>query len=327
MTHEPAPLRLGVTFHSFTAEFVAYVWSFEDLMVNATQLGGGVEIVGPVHHRGFPHVPPEFVATFRSSVKRNGLTPTCYGSYADPFMLWDRELTDDELVEYTIPQIEGAARCGFPIVRLQHFAADIVERVLPIAERHGVKLGYELHAPLELESARTQALVEQIRRLQTDHLGLIPDASIFAREVSPHHTAQGLEAGLSETDRDAVIALWAGGQPRDAGIDYVQRLNAGPDAEGWAARTWGGYGRSDPANLREIADLIMHVHAKFYALADGEEPTLRYRELVHALIDCGYTGWISSEYEGPPSDSFAMVVGQQEMIRRYEREYLAAPRA
>jgi sugar phosphate isomerase/epimerase len=323
MTDEGS-LKLGVTFHSFTSEYTSYVWSFEDLMEHAAKLGGGVEIVGPAHHRGFPHVPDEFEAAFTSSVVRHRLTPTSYGSYADPFLRWDRELNEDELVQYTLPQIRGAARLGFPIVRLQHYAAEIVERVLPTAEDLGVVLAYELHTPLDLNSERTQFLVAQIERIGSPHLGLIPDAGLFARSVSAHQLRAGLASGLTQDVVDEVVALWR----REAAIEEAEAMLEERDAPTasaeWAHGVWGGYGHSDPADLAEIAALIVHVHAKFYSMQDGDEPDLRYRDLVFALLDIGYEGWISSEYEGPPADSFQCVWDQQRMIRRYVHEYNAA---
>ena len=95
-----SPFRAGVTFHSFAKEYLAFQWSFEDMMQMASELGGGVEIVGPSHHRGFPEVTDEFESSFKSALERYQLTPTCYGSYADPFMLPDRNLTPDELVDH-----------------------------------------------------------------------------------------------------------------------------------------------------------------------------------------------------------------------------------
>lgn len=318
----PETLKFGVTFHSFTSEFISYVWSFEDLMFNARALGGGVEIVGPVHHRKFPEVPDEFVTAFRNSLERNELTATCYGSYADPFMRWDRALSEAELVEYTIPQIVGAAKLGFPIVRLQHFASPIAERVLPLAERLGVTLAYELHAPLDIHSERTQELIEQIRRVGSERLALIPDAGIFARTISPVHAAHGLDAGLEESDRDTLISMWEQGRAFEDAEAFIGELDVDRRAVEWASHIWGSHGRSDPAEMREIADLIVHVHAKFYSLTDeDEEPALRYPEFVRALVDIGYKGWISSEYEGPPADSFEMVVRQQRMMRRHESEH------
>jgi sugar phosphate isomerase/epimerase len=315
------PLNLGVTFHSFTSEWVSYVWSFEDLMYNAAQLGGGVEIVGPAHHRDFPHVPDEFVATFTSSVRRNGLTPTSYGSYADPFMRWDRDLTADELVAYTLPQLHGAARLGFPIVRLQNFAAEVVERLLPTAEKLGIRMGYELHVPLDLDSERTRFLVEQINRIDSPYLGLIPDAGIFARSVTQARLAHGEALGLSTAQVAEVVDLWRSRGTREQSEELIARFKVSPQATEWAERIWGSFGHSDPADLKHIFRHVIHVHGKFYSMRDGDEPDIRFRDLVFALLDNGYQGWISSEYEGEPADSFALVAEHQAMLRRYAAEY------
>lgn len=320
----PATLNLGVTMHSFTAEWVSYVWSFEDLMYNVAQLGGGVEIVGPAHHRDFPRVPDEFVATFTSSVRRNGLTPTSYGSYADPFMRWDRDLTADELVAYTLPQLHGAARLGFPIVRLQNFAAEVVERLLPTAEKLGIRLGYELHVPLDLDSERTRFLVEQIDRIDSPALGLIPDAGIFARSVTQSRLARGEAAGLSAGQVAEVVDLWRSRGTREEGEQLVGRFGGSPQAVEWAEGIWGSFGHSDPADLKHIFRHVMHVHGKFYSMRDGDEPDIRFRDLVFALLENGYQGWISSEYEGEPADSFALVAEHQAMLRRYAAEYEAS---
>jgi len=323
MTTAPS-LQLGVTFHSFTAEWTSYVWSFEDMMANAAQLGGGVEIVGPAHHRGFPRVPEEFVAAFRSSAERHGLTPTSYGSYADEFILFDRGQTADELVEYTIPQLHGAAALGFPVVRLQHNVAEVVERILPTAERLGLRMGYELHAPLDIGSERGSFLIEQVQRIDSPYLGIIPDAGIFARSIRADLLEEGRHAaGLNDAQLQQISALW---ECEGSRADMEALAQTFPDPEraiDWALHIWGSHGHSDPADLGPIFRHVIHVHGKFYSIVDGDEPNLRYRDLVWALLDNGYTGWISSEYEGEPTDSFQVVAAQQAMIRRYEAEYVA----
>jgi sugar phosphate isomerase/epimerase len=206
-------------------------------------------------------------------------------------------------------------------VRLQHFAAEIVERILPTAERVGVKLGYELHVPLDLESERTHELLTQIRRLSSAHLGLIPDAGIFGRSVSKFRIAAGRAIGLTDEQVSQVVELWEQGASLDAAEELVAPFGAGQRAAEWAHGIWGSYGHSDPADLDEIFAHVIHVHGKFYSMENGDEPDLRYRDLVFALLDLGYEGWLSSEYEGPPADSFSMVAQHQDMIARYVREY------
>jgi sugar phosphate isomerase/epimerase len=153
---EKQGLKLGVTLHSFTPEYITYKWSLEDMLQLVSVLGGGVEIVGPAHQRGYPYLTNEFERIFKSSVERWGLTPTSYGTYADPFMLKDRDLNADEMVDYMVPQLKSAAQLGFSIARLQYFSYTVIERLLPWAEKLNLKMGYELHVPLMIKSEKTQ---------------------------------------------------------------------------------------------------------------------------------------------------------------------------
>jgi len=66
--------------------------------------------------------------------------------------------------------LKGAAKLGFPVVRLQYFASVAAERLIPYAEKLNLKMGYELHAPLMIEAPLTQELLEQINRLGSDRL-------------------------------------------------------------------------------------------------------------------------------------------------------------
>lgn len=314
--------KIGVTFHSFTNEYVTYVYSFEDLMELASYLGGGVEIVGPAHHRGFPEVTDEFERVFKSALERYGLTPTCYGSYQDPFMLPDRDLTPDEIYEYTLPQLRGAARLGFPVVRLQYYAYPIADRLVPVAEKLNLKLGYELHSPLMIESPTVQKLIAQIQGLGSEHLGLIPDCGIFAHSISQHHLGMAKQMGVHDSVINEVQQLWKAKATVEAALERVAELGGNQAALSWTEMVWGSFGFSEPSALVSIKDYIVHVHAKFYSIVEGEEPNLRYQEVVKALIDIGYTGWVSSEYEGPPTDSFEIVRKHQEMLRRYVNMFL-----
>ena len=317
------PFHIGVSFHSFTNEYCSFAWSFEDMMQHATQLGSGIEIVGPAHHRGFPEVTDEFERIFKSSVERNQLIPTSYGSYADPFMLPDRDLTSDELVAYTLLQLKGASKLGFPVVRLQHFASSIAEHLLPYAEKYHIKMGYELHVPLMIESPRTQELLAQIKRLSSEYLGLIPDAGIFARSISKRHLQEGREAGVSEPILQEALKLWAKKTPLEQALMDLKALGADKRTETWVGGAiWDTFGYSDPVALAEIMPYIVHFHGKFFSIENGDEPDLRYEEIVNALLENGYSGWVNSEYEGDGLDSFALVQEHQAMLKRYTTKYL-----
>jgi len=317
--------KLGVAFHSFTEEYCSCAWSFEDLMELTAYLGRGVEIVGPAHQRGFPHLTNDFERLFKSAVERFELVPTCYGSYADPFMLPDRNLSEDELVAYTLPQIDAAGRLGFPIVRLQYFVYPVIERLLPLAEKLGVKLGYELHAPLTLEAERTRRLVEQVKDLRSPCLGIIPDCGIFGRSIPEFRIRAARARGVAPELLEQALACWKAGM--EVGEARKRLLADGlPDKQFDVLEPfWGCVGQSDPRKLIEVMPHIIHLHGKFFSIVDGDEPDLLYEEVVTALLDGGYRGWMSSEFEGArdETNSFLVLQEHQHMIRRYIDDYRA----
>jgi sugar phosphate isomerase/epimerase len=313
--------RVGVTLHSFTNEYCSFKWSFEDMMQKASLLGRGVEIVGPAHHRGFPEVTYEFERVFKSSVERNGLTPTSYGSYADPFMLPGRDLTEDELVAYTIPQLKGAAKLGFPVVRLQYFVHPVIERLLPYAEKYDLKMGYELHTPLMIEAPLTQQLIAQVRRISSPHLGLIPDAGIFTRSIPKFRIEGARRAGVSDPLLKRAVELWTAKTPLPEAREQLKAHGADDRTFSTMEIFWGSFGHSDPASLASVMPYVIHTHGKFFSIVNGDEPDVRYEEYVKALILGGYRGWMSSEYEGPDTDSFAVVKAHQAMVRGYIAKY------
>lgn len=320
MTKKPA-FKVGVSFHSFTSEYLTYVYSFEDLMEMTADLGGGVEIVGPSHHRGFPEVTDEFERAFKSSVDRYGLTPVCYGSYADPFMLPDRNLNPDELYEYTVLQLKGAAKLGFPIVRLQYFASVVADRLIPVAEKLDIRMGYELHTPLEIESSTSQELIAQLERISSDRLGLIPDCGIFGRSISQHHIGAGRRLGVTDELLAKGQDLWNRRLTYDQAAEAFGALGATMAGLQWLEMVWGSFGHSEPARLADIKPYIMHFHGKFFSIVDGDEPDLRYEEVVKALLELGYEGWMTTEYEGGPTDTFAVCKAHQDMVKRYIAQY------
>jgi hypothetical protein len=325
MMSEKGQFKLGVSFHSFTDAYCSFKWSFEDMMQLAAHVGGGVEIVGPAHQRGFPFLTDEFERIFKSSVDRYGLTPTSYGSYADPFMLKDRDLSEDELVEYTIPQMESAKQLGFEVVRLQYFTHSVIERILPHAERLKIKVAYELHVPLMIESKETQMLLKQIKRLSSPWLGLIPDTGIFAHSIPKYRLEIAKKDGVSDEIISRAVEMWNARVTLNDALPEFHRLGLRAENLTTLELIWGSYGQSEPEALKEVLPYTFHFHGKFFGMENGIEPNLRFEEVVKMLVEEAYSGWISSEYEGPGGvDTFDLVRQQQAMIEGFRKKYTPA---
>jgi sugar phosphate isomerase/epimerase len=323
MTAKPG-LKLGISLHSFTSEYITYKWSLEDMFQLASVLGGGLEIVGPAHQRGYPYLTDEYERLFKSSIERWGLTPTSYGTYADPFMLKDRDLNADELVDYMVPQLKSAARLGFSIARLQYFSYPVIERLLPWAEKLNLKMGYELHVPLMIKSEMTRGLIEQVERINSPYLGLIPDTGIFTNSIPEFCLASLRAAGVSEELVQRAIVLWTSRTPNHAALEELLKLGLRKQNIGTIERVWGSFGWSEPEELKDILPRVIHMHGKFFSMKDGVEPNVRFEEVTKVLVESGYDGWWSSEFEGPDGvDTFELVRQQQAMIRRFAAKYAA----
>jgi hypothetical protein len=63
------------------------------------------------------------------------------------------------------------------------------------------------------------------------------------------------------------------------------------------------------------------MHVKFCEMQNGDEPNIRFEEVVKVLVEADYSGWISSEHEGSPGETFQLVRQQQAMVRRYAESY------
>jgi sugar phosphate isomerase/epimerase len=84
----------------------------------------------------------------------------------------------------------------------------------------------------------------------------------------------------------------------------------------------------DPADLVDLLPYVVHVHAKFWDMTDDlTDPHVPYDAVVKALVDGGYAGSLSSEYEGARDLYLAsdMVRRQQAMLRRLVPTQAAVP--
>jgi hypothetical protein len=323
--------RLGVTLYSFTRDFHAGRYTFEDLVVKAAELGmgPGLEVIGFQSFRGFPRMTDELETRFLRLVDEHGWELSCLDGNVDVAVRADRLLDEDELVEYLEAQVEAADRLGFPVLRIQNAATPrVVERLLPLAERLDVKLGMEIHAPETVRSPWVLALRELYDRLDSPYLGFIPDFGASTRGISPSVFDTFRAQGVSPELLDEIAARWdeLGTREFEAHeeignfIALAHSYGAGDHAVNLAVFAVGIHGHQDPRAWAEILPDVVHVHGKFFDIGDdGREPVVPIEELLDVLVEGGYTGYISSEYEGwhwnTGADAFEMVAREQAMCR------------
>lgn len=326
----------GVTLYSFTRAFHGREYDLEGLIrkVAAEGYGPGLEIIGFSSFRGFPTIDDAYAGWFRDLVAETGLVTTSLAVNADIGIHRDRLLNQDELLEYMRRQIQAAAKLGFPIARVQiSITPDSMEALAPIAEEHGVTLALEVHADQYASHPRILALRDRYEKVGSPFLGFTMDWGATVSGFAPSLVEAYRRRGASEELLGKVVALWdefyEQGPPADQ-ADHGQRFgrfialaaqNGRPDLGiDFGINGTGLFGPARVDDWLEIIPWIKHVHGKFFGIDEnGEEPSVPVRDLIRLLVENGYSGAISSEYEGWHwnywQSPFDIIAGEQAVQR------------
>jgi hypothetical protein len=319
--------RTGSTLYAFTNEFLTRTHSFDALLeeIAARGIGPHLEVIGFQSFRGFPMVGEAEAEAFRAKVAELGLKPSCLGINADQEIRRGRISSMEDLVAYHEPQMRVAAQLGFPVVRYQYGAGpEVIRRLAPLAEDLGLKLGLELHAPQHASHPDVLAYREMYAQVNSPALGWIPDFSATTRQVPPTYLEHLRGRGVP----DAVIALaleyWSavGETPvRMAGFrDKAEALGYSQLQYGPLMLIFPMFGRADPLSWNELMDDVVHIHGKFFGFdAEGREEAIDYETILPLFKRAGYTGTMSSEWEGhmySTASAFDLVEQHQAMVRR-----------
>jgi sugar phosphate isomerase/epimerase len=291
-------VRFGTTLFSFTNEWLSRRWTLEHMLARVAELGlgPGLELVGFQTFRGYPALDAEAALDFRRQLDRHGLEPAAIAGYVDWARRADRMLTADEAVELLGAQVVAARALGFPVVRLHTgIPADVIERVLPIAEHAEIVLATEVQGPQSPEHPDVAAVLECHERLDSPSLGLLLDFSVAMTELPRAFAAALRRLGATAAHVDAIRRLWEAGAPPYAALELDLPAAARTEAISGLVR----FGRQDPRGWLPLVPRVVHAHAKFWELdAAGGEPTVRNAELLAVLDEGGYDGFVSSEWGG-----------------------------
>jgi sugar phosphate isomerase/epimerase len=321
-------LKLGTMLYSLTTQFHAREYTFEELVrkVAAEGLGPGLEIVGFQSFRGFPTVSDAFADKFKSLIAETGLTLSCLGINADVWLNPEVPLSEEENVAYHKRQLDAAAKLGFPLVRYQFPAgASVIEQCVPHAEKLGVKMGLEIHAPHHTQHPDILAYREMYERVDSPFLGFIPDFGASARAVPPSYFDAQRANGVPEDLISLAEEYWHldDGTPFERRARYV----AAARAKGYEERhilgleiIFGLFSRADPRSWSEIMPQVIHIHGKFFDFDEsGDEIAVDLAKVLPVFVEGGYNGFMSSEYEGHmwnDADGFDKIRRHHQLARR-----------
>ena len=271
---EGAPFKYGVSLYSFMTDF-GTVLDLETALAGIADIGAtGVEILGEGHIPNYPNPSQEWVDDWFRLLEKYGLEPTNYGSWIDTRLHSSgangRDMTVEEGAAALQRDLRLAKRLGFRFVRpkigvvssdlVPHpIWTEVVQRSLPLAEELDVVICPEIHSPTPIKHEVVDDYIALIKRTGTKHFGLLIDTGIF---------------------QDRPIALKPGELPgqRPAFMDGIA---------------------VDPADFADVAEHVVFIQAKFHDIDENlEDQQIPWEPVLRAIKDAGYTGYLSSEYEG-----------------------------
>ncbi|WP_347109440.1 TIM barrel protein [Paenarthrobacter sp. S56] len=322
-------IELGITLYSLTSEFAAGLYTPETLIkaVADEGLGPGVEFNIAQMLRTYPDVDAEFVKLWRDSMDRYGLVPSAVGTNLDMGRRKDRDMTPDEEFDFFARQLKTANTLGFHKIVIRSAGKELLRRLLPLAEKYDQKLGYEIHAPQGPNDPKILQIREMYEELGSDRLGFTADFSSTMHSLSPTLFRTLTQMGLPEEHFAVMQDIWRKPLPMQERNqefeDYLRSNNFDPANLGPFTRlAFNMHGLVAPEEWLDIMPQMFHVHAKFYDIdEDGNEPAMDIPRIVRQFVKGGYTGFLSSEWEGHAfadlgeSDPIDLVKKQHALMR------------
>ncbi len=326
-------VKRGVSLYSYQEEYFLRKLTLEQCIAEAAAIGAfGIETLAEQMMPGFPRLSDAFYEQWHQWMARYNARPVCHDMFLDTKRYKGRLLSEQECIDSIVRDLKHAARLGCKVMRMLVFVSpELLEKCLPYAEQYDVKMGIEVHAPWHFDHPWIMRHVEMIQRTGTRHAGFVPDMGIFTRRLPRVLRDRALRNGATPKILDYVSQAYENGVLSEYIVAETRNMGGNAVDMGYAeASRHNVY--SQPKRLLEFMPSIFHIHAKFYEmLEDGTEYSIPYDKIVPVLIQGGFDGYLSSEYEGNrhiqdafPVDSIEQVRRQHAMFRRLLGESTSA---
>ena len=144
----------------------------------------------------------------------------------------------------------------------------------------------------------------------------MPDMGTYVKRFPRVVSERALRDGARPRVVDLIVSTYDDHGDVHGLMDMVNYMGGG-SVEMGLARQATHYTWNDPRNMLEYMPRIGHIQAKFYEMTeDGTEYSIPYDEIIPVLVEGGYDGYLSSEYEGNRHIQDAYPVDSVEQVRR-----------
>lgn len=323
-------IKSSVSLYSLQFQYLQGNMNLDEIIGFVKGLGAeGIELLPDQMLHGTPEPTEETYAEWDALMEKHKIGLACDDIFLNTNLYKNRELTKRECIDLIKKEIVMADRLGFRRIRLVSMVpAWVLEPCLETAEKHDVSLSIEIHGGLGFGVPKTEEYIEEMLRLGSKYIGVVPDMSLYMQRpprICTNYCDKVL-GGLNPKLVEYVDKVYAdGGDFFRMGIDMSNAAEKLGDliqneADAFYATNLGGYEQRPISELEDLADHILHVHFKFYEMTEeGEEWSIDYLPMIEFLHKHNYDGYVSSEYEGNRWILPDLPIPEVEQVTRHQK--------
>ena len=332
-------IKRGVSLYSYQQEqfFGQMDWKAQIREVRENLNTDGIEIINESVIPQYPFPKEEFIYDWNNTMARYGMKAVTMDVYLDTMRFRDHVMNYAEAAELLKLDIKLAAAMGFQNIRcLCMIPMEVIDRALDTAVKYNVRIGKEIHAPYPIKrdpnregGIMVTELLEYVDKVNTKHVGLVPDFGIF------QHTQSRVAVEHTRRHTDPVVLDWvAENAPKyeyeELLVKYRERFNLGAMDAAFGLRGLVGNMRqaADADDLRDIIPYILSFHGKFNEMTEipgepghYEDAAFDYANPIRVLNECGFDGYINSEYEGQRHQQDQGLAGLPDSVKEVRRHH------
>ncbi|MBP1609229.1 MAG: barrel protein [Acidobacteria bacterium] len=315
-------VKRGVSLYSYQWALMEKGWNLEDCLEEAGDIGAyGIEFMLHAMKSEYPNVSNKWIDNWWAMMDKFGTIPVCYTHFGDFYRQRDGIMSLDDSVEYATWNFKLAKQLG--LTKVRGFGRhDAMERLIPVAEKLGMWIGQEIHAPATLQNNKMNDKVLKLAQKYPDTVGFVPDMGIFQKYPRPlnreiqiregkltRDTALYIEDAYKKgTDKAAVAEKLKGMNPKPGDTAYVDTVFRAGDA------------LQNPKDLIPLIPYCKHIHGKCWEMTPGNEfddTSILYKDVVPVLMANGFDGYICTEFEGQRMGTI-LDIDEIDQVRRHQ---------
>ncbi|WP_238655467.1 sugar phosphate isomerase/epimerase family protein [Paenibacillus piscarius] len=314
-------IKRGVSLYSYQDEFYTGKMNLEDCIRAAAEAGAtGVEFLPEQMLNNFPELTGDFFKQWFEWMEKYNVEPVAYDAFLETKLYGNRMLTRSESVKLMKRDIALAGKLGCKVLRtLVSTPLEVVKDSLGFAEEHNVKIALEVHAPFTFGTPWFEERLDFIKESGTKWFGIMPDLGVFVKRMAPVMSDFYIRKGGTPEIIALINENYENGGDRKAFLEQVKQMKDATEMDKKYAELATHIVFTKPQILLDNIPYIMHVHGKFYEMDESlQEPSIPYKDILDALKQGGYNGYICSEYEGNRHIQDYMEVDSVTQVRRHQ---------